>query len=169
MMSPTNAAIAARDLRVAQPAAEVGRDNLALGVVGCGRLPEPDPRGIGLGIEIEMAEQPSSPSDRQHEHARSHRVEGAGMADSTGVRDTPKPGHDIVRRHPAGLSTIASPSVGSPLATPAHHARSPGRPGDQPAIAPGSPDHADQAGEDEAVKARPRLPRYPNANTARPD
>ena len=79
------------------------RDQLALCVVGCRRLAQADRRRVALVGEGEVAQQPGGFLDADHEDAGCHRVERAGVADPTGVREAPKPGHDIVRRPPCRL------------------------------------------------------------------
>ena len=88
---------------LAHAADVVGRDDLALGVVGGRDGPEPDGRVVGLLGEHQVAEQPGGPVDAEHEHAGGHRVEGAGVADLAGAGQPAHPGDDVVRRHARGL------------------------------------------------------------------
>ena len=84
--------------------------DVALGVVGDRRRPEPDGREVALVAQREVAEQAGGPADAEDEHAGGHRVERAGMADLAGARASGGPAR---RRRatscPAGLSTTSRP------------------------------------------------------------
>jgi hypothetical protein len=54
---------------------------LALAVVGCGGVAEPDLAAIGLLPAHQILLEAGCLPDAQHEQALSHRVEGAGVAD----------------------------------------------------------------------------------------
>ena len=105
-ISPTNA----RQRRAgpsssvdAAPAA-VRRDDLALGVVGHGRLrPAGSWPGSVLSLPDQVGQQPGRPLHADHQHPGRHRVERAGVPDPAGAGQPAHPGDHVVRGHAARL------------------------------------------------------------------
>ena len=79
-----------------------GRD-VALRVVGDRRLAEANRRGVLLVAPDEERQQLRRLVDAEHEHARRHRVERAGVADAARVREAPHAADDVVRGPSGGL------------------------------------------------------------------
>lgn len=71
--------------------------DLALGVVGQGRLAEPDRAQVLLLGQREVPEQLGRLLDAEDEHARRHGVEGAGVSDAAGPGDPAHLGDHVVR------------------------------------------------------------------------
>ena len=84
--------------------ARVGaRADLSLGVVGRGRLAEPDRRVVALVGQREVAEQPGRTPEAEQQDAGGHRVEGAGVADLARPGEPADPCDHIVRGPLLGL------------------------------------------------------------------
>src|SRR5690606_1567359 len=78
-------------------------DELALGVVGRRGGAEPDRRVVVLVGADDVREQLGRAADAEHEHARGHRVERAGVADLARAREASGASDDVVARPPARL------------------------------------------------------------------
>ena len=70
--------------------------DLALGVVGDGRLPQPDGGRVRLVAADQEGQQAGGLVDAEDQHPGRHRVEGAGVADPAGAAQPPGPADDVV-------------------------------------------------------------------------
>ena len=141
-ISPVSPAAAVRSAAAVTAAADVVGDDLAVRVVGVGRLAEPDRAGVLLLGEREVAEQPGGLLHPDHQHPGRHRVQRARVTDPAGAGQAADPGHDVVRG-PAGWLVHDDQAVlasgGRPPQTPPRAIRS-GRPSGRPSrLAPAPP------------------------------